>query len=50
MKVRVFDKFDHNFTCVVYDDVEWYDNDTIYFKGGDKVKIDTEFTDIEIIA
>ena len=43
MTIRLYDRFDHNFTCAVYDNVDWVDNDTIYFTDGTEQKLDNEF-------
>ena len=48
MKIRAYDRFDFNFTCAIYEQVEYVDsNGTIYFQNGDEAKIDTEFEDWE---
>lgn len=49
MKIRLFDRFDTNFTVATYDDVECVVNNTIIFIDGDEMEIDSEFYDWEEI-
>ncbi len=48
MKIRIYDKFDYNFTCAIYDKVEFVD-DKIYFMDDTEAEFDSEFTDWEEI-
>jgi len=49
MKIRIYDKFDTNFTCVKYDDVECVIDRDIYFTDGEVVQFDREYEDWEVI-
>ena len=49
MKIRIFDKFDNAFTCVIWENVDFVDNGTVFFQDGSIGKFDTEFCDYEIL-
>lgn len=49
MKVRLYDLFDENFTCGIYDDVEYYTDGTLHFSDGDEIDFDSQFVGVEEI-
>lgn len=50
MEIRLYDKFDSNFTVATYKDVECVYDNTITFNDGDEIEFDGEFVDYEVLA
>jgi hypothetical protein len=51
MAIRLFDRFDRNFTVATFTGVDWIDSDgTIFFEDGDTYQYDREFVDWEEAA
>jgi len=49
MTIRLYDKFDYNFTLNIYDGVKGIYNNIIEFENGDEIEINPEFEEVEII-
>ena len=49
MKLRVYDVFDPQFTCVIWEEVDWVDNGTVYFKDGTEATYNPRYEDWEEI-
>lgn len=49
MTIRIHDRFDKNFTAVVWDNVEVVYGDTVYFNDGTEETFDNQSCDYEII-